>query len=82
MTTFTSSLPDDILKKLAEASKELKMPKNKIIEKALAIYFEELDKAAYKASFKRAAKDNDMVAMAEEGMKDYFEMLKEFDNDN
>ena len=32
MGTFTSSLPDDILKQLADASKSLKLPKNKIIE--------------------------------------------------
>ena len=79
MATFTFSIPDDLLHKLTEASKDLKTPKNKIIEKALSIYFEELDKAAYKASFKRASKDKAMMAMAEEGMRDYFEMLEELE---
>jgi ribosomal protein L10 len=79
MTTFTSSLPDDLLDKLAKASSKLNMPKNKIIERALDIYLEQLDRAAYEKSYKRMAKDPDMIAMAEEGMADYFELLKEFD---
>jgi predicted transcriptional regulator len=47
MATFTSSLPDDLLKQLADKAKELKLPKNKLIEKALSIYLEQLDRAAY-----------------------------------
>ena len=79
MATFTSSLPDNILEELAEASKKLKLPKNKIIEKALAIYLEQLDRAAYAKSYKRMAKDPDMIAMAEEGMAEYCQMLNEQD---
>lgn len=79
MTTFTSSLPDNILDQLAQAAKELKLPKNKIIEKALKIYLEQLDRAAYAKSYKRMAKDPDMLLMAEEGMADYCKMLNEID---
>lgn len=82
MATYTSTLPDNLLKELTKASKNLKLPKNKIIEKALAVYLEELDKAAYKKSFKRAAKDKDMIAMAEEGMADYFQMLLDHENED
>ena len=82
MATYTSTLPDNLLKALAKASKDLKMPKNKIIEKAVEVYLEQLDKAAYKRSFKRAAKDKDMIAMAEEGMADYFQMLLDHDKEN
>jgi hypothetical protein len=32
MATYTSTLPDHLLKELAKASKDLKMLKNKIIE--------------------------------------------------
>lgn len=81
MTTFTSSLPEDLLDKLAKASSKLKMPKNKIIERALDIYLEQLDRAAYEKSYKRMANDSDMIAMAEEGMADYFELVKEFDKE-
>lgn len=79
MTTFTSSLPDELLDKLAKASSNLKLPKNKIIERALDIYLEQLDRAAYEKSYKRMGNDPDMIAMAEEGMTDYFEQLNEFD---
>jgi predicted transcriptional regulator len=75
MATFTSSLPDKLLDKLAKEAKNLKIPKNKIIEKALQIYLEQLDRAAYLKSYKAMAKDEDMLLMAEEGMADYLQML-------
>ena len=81
MATFTSSLPDDLLKQLAKTAKELKLPRNKLIEKALSIYLEQLDRAAYIKSYKRAGKDPDMIAMAEEGMADYFQQLQDLDNE-
>ena len=81
MATFTSSLPDDLLDQLAATAKEMKLPKNKLIEKALRIYLEQLDRAAYIRSYKRAAKDPDMIAMAEEGMADYFRQLEDLDNE-
>jgi predicted transcriptional regulator len=81
MTTFTSSLPDDVLKKLAEASRDLKLPKNKIIEKALNIFLEEIQRAKYAKSFQRASKDKEVMAIAEEGMADYFEMINKYDTE-
>jgi len=79
MATYTSTLPDNLLKELTKASKKLKIPKNKIIEKAVAVYLEQLDKAAYLKSYKRMAKDEDMIKMAEEGMADYYNQLLELD---
>lgn len=79
MTTFTSSLPDHLLKKLSEAAKELKLPKNKVIEKALDLYLKELKKARYAKSFRRASKNEEIMAIAEEGMADYFRTLQEYD---
>lgn len=81
MATFTSSLPDDLLENLSKMAKELKMPKNKILEKALRIYLEQLDKAAYLKSYKKMANDPDMLIMAEEGMVDYFKQLEELDTE-
>ncbi len=75
MATFTSSLPDKLLSDLAQAASNLNLPKNKIIEQALSIYLEQLDRAAYLKSYKRMAKDKDMLLMAEEGMTDYFNQL-------
>lgn len=82
MATYTSTLPDELLKELANASKNLKMPKNKIIERAVKVYLEELDKAAFRKSFQRASKDEEMLAMAEEGMADYFQMLLDYENED
>ena len=79
MATFTSSLPDHLLEQLSQAAKDLQLPKNKIIEKALEIYLEQLDRAAFLKSYKKMAKDPDMLAMAEEGMADYFKQLQELE---
>ena len=54
MATFTSSLPDKLLDRLSEESKNLKVPKNKIIQKALEYYLEKLDRAAFLKSYKKS----------------------------
>ena len=75
MTTFTSTLPENILKKLNEMSGKLAIPKNKIIEKALLIYLDQLTRAEYVKSYKQDGDDTDILAMAEEGMEDYLKQL-------
>ena len=77
MSTFTSTLPDELLNLLAERAVKLKMPKNKIIEKALRIYLEQLNKAEYVKSYRLASDDSDILSIAEEGMQDYFSQLKD-----
>ena len=77
MTTFTSTLPDDLLSFLSETAKLYSMPKNKIIERALRIYLDQLKRAEYVKSYKKASKDEDVLAMAEEGMEDYLKQLEE-----
>jgi predicted transcriptional regulator len=81
MATFTSSLPDELLENLAKMAKELKMPKNKLIEKALTHYLEEIDKAQYAISFKRAANDPEMLELAEEGIEDWFRILEDLEKE-
>lgn len=77
MSTFTSSLPDDLLQLLADKAKELSVPKNTLIEKALRIYLEQLNRAAYVKSYKQMASDSDTMLVAEEGMADYLTQLDE-----
>ncbi|MEY4127243.1 MAG: hypothetical protein RL737_1432 [Bacteroidota bacterium] len=77
MSTFTSSLPDDLLETLAQKAKELSVPKNTLIERALRIYLEQLNRAAYLKSYKQMAADTDLQMLAEEGMADYFTQLEE-----
>jgi hypothetical protein len=81
MATFTSSLPDWLLNMLDEKSRELSLPKNKIIEKALSIYLEQLNRAAYMKSYKQLAEDLDTLQIAEEGMAEYLSQIKESEED-
>ncbi len=75
MATFTSTLPDDILKRLNEAAQRFSLPKNKIIEKALQIYLDQLSRAEYIKSYKQAASDDNVLEIAEEGMEEYLKQL-------
>jgi predicted transcriptional regulator len=75
MATFTSTLPDDLLRLLSEKANNLSMPKNKLIENALRLYLEYLEKAEYIKSYKQAVSDKDILLMAEEGMEEYLKQL-------
>ena len=77
MSAFTSTLPDDLLRSLSEKASKLAMPKNKLIEKALRLYLEHLDKAEYIKSYQQAAADKDLLLLAEEGMENYLKQLQE-----
>ncbi len=71
MTTFTSTLPDELLQQLQEKAQLLKLPKNKLIEKALRIYLNQITRAEYIKSYKAMEEDTNIAAIAEEGMTDY-----------
>jgi hypothetical protein len=77
MTTFTSTLPEDLLKLLKEKADKFSVPMNKLMEKALRIYLDQLNRAEYVKSYKEGAKDQDIMAIAEEGMEDYLKQLPE-----
>jgi predicted transcriptional regulator len=77
MKTFTSSLPDDLLDQLSIKAKELSLPKNTLIERALRIYLEQLNRAAYIKSYKRMSDDSDIQQLAEEGMAEYLSQLEQ-----
>lgn len=81
MATFTSSLPDHLLNDLSEKAKELKIPKNKLIQKALEYYLEKLDKASFLNSYKKMADDPEHLLLAEEGVEDWFQMLEELEKE-
>jgi predicted transcriptional regulator len=76
MTTFTSTLPDDVHRTLSDMAAKLSMPKNKIIEKALRIYLDQLNRAEYVKSYSQAADDLNIFEMAEEGMAEYLIQLE------
>ena len=79
MSTFTSTLPDPLFKKLNEAARRLNLPKTKLIEKALSLYLDQLTRAQYVQSYQQAGKDDEIMAIAEEGMLDYFIQLENAD---
>jgi predicted transcriptional regulator len=66
MSTFTITLPDELHSKLNDMAVKLSIPKDKIIEKALQIYLDQLTRAEYEQSFKNASNDVDIIEMAEE----------------
>lgn len=78
MATFTSTLPDDLLQRLADYAKKLSLPKNKLIENALNLYLDHLKRAEYVISYRVAADDENILMVAEEGMATY---LKQVDDE-
>ncbi|MCF8230058.1 MAG: ribbon-helix-helix domain-containing protein [Bacteroidales bacterium] len=77
MITFTSTLPDELLSSLNKYAQKLGIPKNKIMEKALRVYLDQLNRAEYVKSYKRAAEDKNIMDLAEEGMVDYLKQIEE-----
>ena len=73
--TYTSTLPEELMNLLNEFSEKLDLPKNKLIEKSLSLYLDKLKQLEYVHSFKRASQDKEVLAMAEEGLKDYLDSL-------
>jgi len=77
MATFTSTLPDDLLQRLADYAKKLSLPKNKLIENALNLYLDHLKRAEYVKSYRTAADDEDILMVAEEGMDSYLKQIND-----
>ncbi|MGB0898485.1 MAG: ribbon-helix-helix domain-containing protein [Psychrobium sp.] len=75
MATYTSTLPDALLELLNEKAKQLAMPKNKIIEKALSLYLDQIKRAEYIQSFQNGSSDQNILDLAEEGMADYHKQI-------
>jgi hypothetical protein len=79
MAIFTSTLPEALWEQLNIKASELGLPKNKLLENALRLYLDHLNKAAYIRSYKKMAEDTDLLSIAEEGMEDYLNQLRKQD---
>ncbi|WP_192348148.1 CopG family transcriptional regulator [Algoriphagus sp. Y33] len=77
MATYTSTLPDDLLRRLADYAKKLSLPKNKLVENALNLYLDHLKRAEYVKSYKQAAQDDDILMVAEEEMDNYLKQIED-----
>ena len=75
--TFTSTLPLALMESLNQLAKKMKVPKNKIIEKALRIYLEQAKRAEYVKSYKIGGDDIDILKVAEEDMNAYYNQIKD-----
>ncbi|MEZ5083508.1 MAG: hypothetical protein R2750_08670 [Bacteroidales bacterium] len=58
-----------------DTAKNLPLPKNKKIERALQIYLDQLVRVEFVKSYKQATREANLFNMAEEGMIDYLEQL-------
>ncbi len=77
MATITTSLPDELIQKLSEFARTMDTPKNKLIETALNLYLDHLKRVSYIKSYKAAAKDLDLILLAEEGMGEYLKQIED-----
>lgn len=77
---FTTTISSEMDKWLREEVKRQKVTRREILEKALLAYQIQAKKLALKESYKKANQDSETVALAEMGMKDYFDDLTNFEN--
>jgi predicted transcriptional regulator len=79
--TYTSTLPEDILDSVNEYAEKYNISKNKVVENALRQYFFNLKKDEFREGFRKAAGDTEMKSLAEEGLKDYSDIIQRNERD-
>ena len=72
---LTTSMSQSLALWLTECAKKYKVTKKTIIETALKKYRDDLKRNEFAESFKKAARDMDIIAMAEDGLADYNDQL-------
>ncbi|MBA3674271.1 MAG: CopG family transcriptional regulator [Chitinophagaceae bacterium] len=77
--TYTSTLPNMVMEEVVEYAKKKKISKNKVIEIALKKLLDEEIRNELMESFKKIADDPEMIEMAEWGLGDYLEQLKNYE---
>lgn len=77
--TYTSTLPSVVMEEVTAYAKKKKVSKNKVIEIALKNLFEEELKKELRETFKLANEDKELLELAESGLADYLEQLKELE---
>lgn len=75
LVTYTSTLPENLMKWVNTIAKKHKTTKKHIIIEALLNYRQQINKAELAKTFKKAATDKEIIAMAEEGLQDYIDQL-------
>jgi DNA-binding FrmR family transcriptional regulator len=67
---FTTTLPETILKQINSFAKATGKKKNQILEESLLHYFRAEKAKKMAESFKKAALDQEIILMAEDGLDD------------
>ena len=75
--TYTSTLPEDVIDLVNNYSEKASISKNQVVETALRQFFFNLKKNDFREGFRRAAGDPDLNPMAEKGMNDYLDIIKQ-----
>jgi len=73
---YTSTLPGDIMAWITKESAKLGINKKDIIVRALESYRDQSMRMQLADTFKKANADKEMKVMAEEGLKDFVDQLK------
>ena len=76
MTTYTSSLPDEVLAKLSDIANELRVPKNRLIERALSLYLENIERQLFIRGFQKKKGNSELLELAEMGGQDFLAELE------
>ena len=74
--TYTSSLPNIVMEDVVEYAKKNKVSKNKVIEIALKMFFEEEIRRDLEITFSLASENKELTGMAEWGLDEYSKQLK------
>ncbi|MEP6583271.1 MAG: hypothetical protein ABJA90_03345 [Ginsengibacter sp.] len=77
--TYTSTLPNVVMEEVAEYAKKKKISKNKVIEIAVKKLLEEEIRHELRNTFELASNNKELTEMAEWGLGDYLEQIKEFE---
>lgn len=77
--TFTSTIAPEVLEWVDRRARAKKTTRRAILEEAVLTYKRDLGRESLIEGFKKAAKDQDMIELAEWGMEDYSRVLKTFD---
>lgn len=75
---FTSNISIELKEKIEQYATKHQIPKNKVLEKALSIFFHEEKRKAFAEGIKKYGQNPENIKIAEWGMADYAEQLKKY----
>lgn len=76
-TTYSSTLPFELMEQVNEYARKLNIPKNQLIERSIRHYLRKIKQAEYIQSFQRAAKDEEQMELAEAGLEEFLEQVEQ-----